>query len=111
MVTGVQTCALPISFDDARRTIRQTSPDVGARNIVFNLTPEVPNDVVAVRSELPQDLKDAIYGAVASFLETDEGEAIFDEIYGWTDIRRADDADFDIVRRAAVELEITEPID
>jgi phosphonate transport system substrate-binding protein len=100
-----------VSFDDARRTIRETNPDVGAKDIVFSLTPEVPNDVVAVRSDLPQDLKDAIYDAVAAFLETDDGQAIFDQIYGWTDIRRADDADFDIVRQAAQELGITEPID
>ena len=99
-----------VSFDDARRTIRGTNPDVGAKNIVFNLTPEVPNDVVAVRSDLPQDLKDAIYDTVAAYVATEEGQAIFDEIYGWTDVRRANEADFDVVRTAANELGITEPL-
>ncbi len=100
-----------LSFDDARRTIRETNPDVGEKVIVFSITDEIPNDVVAVSSDLPQDLKDAIYDSVAAFLETDEGEAIFDEIYGWTDIRRAEESDFDIVRNAANTLGITEPID
>ena len=100
-----------LSFDDARRTFREEQPDVGEKVIVFSITDEIPNDVVAVRSDLPQDLKDAIYDAVASFLETDEGEEIFDKIYGWTDISRAVEADFDIVREAANTLGITEPID
>ena len=34
---------------------------------------------------------------------------MFDEIYGWTDIRGAEDSEFDIVRAAARELGITEP--
>ena len=96
-----------LSFDDARRTIRSEQTDVGEKVIVFSITDEIPNDVVAVRSDLPQDLKDAIYDAVATFLETDEGEAIFDEIYGWTDISRANEADFDIVREAAAKLDVT----
>jgi phosphonate transport system substrate-binding protein len=100
-----------LSFDDARRTLRGEQPDVGEKVIVFSITDEIPNDVVAVRSDLPQDLKDAIYDAVESFLATDEGEEIFDKIYGWTDISRAVEADFDIVRAAANTLGITEPID
>jgi phosphonate transport system substrate-binding protein len=100
-----------LSFDDARRTLRGEQPDVGEKVIVFSITDEIPNDVVAVRSDLPQDLKDAIYDAVESFLATDEGEEIFDKIYGWTDISRAIEADFDIVRAAANTLGITEPID
>ncbi len=100
-----------LSFDDARRTIRGENPDVGEKVIVFSITDEIPNDVVAVSSDLPQDLKDAIYDSIAAYLATDEGQAIFDEIYGWTDISRAVESDFDIVRNAANTLGITEPID
>ncbi len=100
-----------LSFDDARRTLRAEQPDVGEKVIVFSITDEIPNDVVAVSSDLPQDLKDAIYDAIADFLDTEEGEAIFDAIYGWTDVSRAVEADFDIVRNAANTLGITEPID
>lgn len=93
-----------VSFDDARRNIREEFPDVGSKVIVIDITPEVPNDVVAVRSDLPDDLKEAIYAAVEDFLATEEGQAIFDEIYGWTDIQRANDADFDIVREAIEKI-------
>ena len=99
-----------LSFDDARRTIRGEQTDVGEKVIVFNITAEIPNDVVAVRSALPDSLKEAIYAAVEDFLATEEGEAIFDEIYGWTDIRPAVEADFDVVREAATSLGITEPV-
>ena len=99
-----------LSFDDARRTIRGEQTDVGEKVIVFNITDEIPNDVVAVRSALPDSLKEAIYTAVEDFLATEEGEAIFDEIYGWTDIRPAVESDFDIVREAATSLGITEPV-
>lgn len=98
-----------VSFDDARRTITETNPDVGEKVIVFNLTSEIPNDVVAVRGELPDSLKQAVYDATAAFLATDEGIAVFDEIYEWTDIQPANDADFDVVREAAEKLGITEP--
>jgi len=98
-----------LSFDDARRTIRRDSPDVGEKVIVFNITGEIPNDVVAVNKSLPQDLKDAIYDAIDAYLATEEGEAVFDAIYGWTGIRRAVEGDFDIVRQAAENLGITDP--
>ena len=98
-----------VSFDDARGQIQGDHTDVGEKLIVFSITDEVPNDVVAVRSNLPDDLKDAIYDAVVAYLETDEGEAVFKEIYNWTDVRRAVESEFDIVRDASAELGITEP--
>ena len=98
-----------LSFDDARSTIDDVSPDVGEKVIVFSITDEIPNDVVAVLSSLPQSLKDAVYDAIEAYLETDEGQAVFEEIYGWTGIAPANDADFDIVRDAATALGITEP--
>ena len=74
--------------------------------IVFNITDEIPNDVVVARTELPEDLRQAVYDATEAFLSTDEGVALFDEIYGWTGIRPANDAEFDVVREAAAALGI-----
>ena len=92
-----------ISYDDARRSLRKEKLDVGEKVIVFNLTPEIPNDVVAISTLVPSSLKVAIYDAMVSFLSTDEGEAVMDEIAGWTDIRPAVESDFDVVRQAAEE--------
>ncbi|HAW89136.1 MAG TPA: hypothetical protein DCX61_00535, partial [Gemmatimonadetes bacterium] len=98
-----------ISYDDARRSMRKTNPDVGEKVIVFNVTGEIPNDVVAASSDLPDSLHTAVFNAISDYLMTEEGEAAFDEMYGWTDIRRAVESDFDIVREAAETLGITEP--
>ncbi len=97
-----------VSFDDARRSLRKDFPDVGSKVIVFNVTDDIPNDVVAVRGDLPDNLKQAFFDAVQAYLETDEGEAVLDEIYGWTDIRPAVESDFDVVREAADKLGVTE---
>jgi phosphonate transport system substrate-binding protein len=97
-----------LSFDDARRTLRKEKTDVGEKVIVFNITDDIPNDVVAVRGGLPESLQTAIFDATKAYLDTEEGEAVFDEIYGWTDIRLARDEDFDVVREAAVKLGVAE---
>jgi len=97
-----------LSYDDARRTLREDQTDVGQKVIVFNITENIPNDVVAVRGELPDDLKAAVFDATKAYLATDEGESVFDEIYGWTDIRTARDEDFEIVREAAEQAGVLE---
>lgn len=89
-----------VSYDDARRAIRETNPDVGSQVVVFTVSGEIPNDVVAARAGLPDDLKQAIYDSIEAFLATDEGQVIWDEIYGWTDIKPADAKGFDLVREA-----------
>ena len=99
-----------LAYDDARRSIRKSNPDVGDRVIVFNITDEIPNDVVAASSLLPVSLKTAIYEAISNLLATEEGEAMLDNIYGWTSIKAAVESDFDIVRQAAQALGITEPL-
>jgi ABC-type phosphate/phosphonate transport system substrate-binding protein len=59
--------------------------------IVFNITPRIANDVIAIRSDLPEDLKDAIFQAMADYIATEEGAAVMDELYQWTDLTRADE--------------------
>ena len=79
-----------VSFDDARRSIRETAADVGEKVIVFDISPAIANDVIAVRADLPDDLKDAIFKALADFIATEEGELVMDQLYSWTGLIRAD---------------------
>jgi phosphonate transport system substrate-binding protein len=79
-----------VSFDDARSTIAEENPDVGQRVIVFNITSRIANDVIAVRSDLPQSLKDALFQAMADYIATEEGAEVMDSLYQWTDLIRAD---------------------
>lgn len=85
------TADIGVSFDDARRTISSTHPDVGEKVIVFNITPRVANDVIAVRSDLPESLKTALFDAMAAYIQTPEGQAAMDTLYSWTDLIRASD--------------------
>ncbi len=80
-----------VSFDDARRTIRRENPDVGEKVIVFNITSRIANDVIAVRSDLPDSLKEALFTAMEDFINTDAGQQVMDELYSWTDLTRADE--------------------
>lgn len=84
-----------VSFDDARATIADAeagvNTDVGEKVIVFNITPRIANDVIAVRSDLPEDLKDALFAAMTDYIETEEGQQVMDELYSWTDLTRADE--------------------
>ena len=93
-----------VTYDDARRTLRKTNADVGEKVIAFAITEEIPNDVIAVRTDLPEDIKQQIYDILAEYIATEEGRAIMDEIYGWTDLVPAENSEFDVVREAAEEF-------
>ena len=93
-----------VTYDDARRTLRKTNPDVGEKVIAFAITEEIPNDVVAVRSDLPADIKEKIYTILSEYISTDEGAAVMDEIYGWTGLVPAVNSEFDVVKQAAEEF-------
>ena len=84
------TADIGLSFNDARRSVRSEKPDVGEKVIVFNITSRISNDVIAVRADLPDDLKQALFQAMADFIATDEGQVVMDELYSWTDLVRAD---------------------
>jgi phosphonate transport system substrate-binding protein len=96
-----------VSFDDARRNVSEEFPDVGEKVIVFNITAPISNDVIAVDANLPADLKDAIFDALTEYIATDEGAALMEEIYSWTDLTRADEsteASFALIEQAIDEL-------
>jgi phosphonate transport system substrate-binding protein len=80
-----------VSFDDARRTISGENPDVGEKVIVFNVTSRIANDVIAVRSDLPESLKDALFQAMSDFISTEDGQVVMENLYSWTDLTRADE--------------------
>jgi phosphonate transport system substrate-binding protein len=93
-----------VTYDDARRTLRKTNPDVGEKVIAIGISDEIPNDVVAVRSDLPEDIKNKIYTILSDYMATEEGAAVMDDIYGWTDVVPAVNSEFDVVKQAAEEF-------
>lgn len=90
-----------VSFDDARTILQEGDcPDIG-RVVVFAYSGEIPNDGVAVASDLDPALKSAITDALVAYADTEEGRAVLLEIYGIEGFVAPDLAAFDIVRDAA----------
>ncbi|WP_156252512.1 phosphate/phosphite/phosphonate ABC transporter substrate-binding protein [Pseudactinotalea terrae] len=70
-----------VSFDDARTEVVEENPEIGTQVTVFAFSEEIPNDGVAVRGDLSDDLKQRISDAMMAVIETEEGAAQFDAVY------------------------------
>lgn len=96
-----------VSFNDARTILEEGDCENMDDVVVFALSPEIPNDGVAVRGDLPDELKQDIADALIAYAETDEGKEVLDSVYEIDEFAPADLEAFDIVRQAAEELGIT----
>ena len=85
---------------DARGNIRTEAPDVIQEVRILTLSAPIPNDTLSFAPEFPADLRAEIEAALLAFAETPEW---FDSIghpdlYDWSGIYPATDADYDIIR-------------
>jgi phosphonate transport system substrate-binding protein len=96
-----------VSFNDARTILEEGDCENMDNVVVFALSPEIPNDGIAVRGELPDELKQQIADALIAYARTEEGAAVLDSVYEIDEFAPADLEAFDIVRQAAAELGIT----
>ena len=91
-------------IEDARRLVRTQYPDVESKIEIVKLTNDVPNDPIAFREGMPEEMKRAIANAFMKFVSTPAGKESFNKLYGVTDIKPATDADYDGVRAMLKEL-------
>jgi phosphonate transport system substrate-binding protein len=96
--------AVGVSFNDARGTIEETSPDVGQKVVVFGWSGPIPNDGFAVAGDLPDSLVAAITAAFVDIAGTEEGAAVLDELYEIDGLVPVDSADFDVIRQLEIKL-------
>ncbi|MGV2982581.1 phosphate/phosphite/phosphonate ABC transporter substrate-binding protein [Microbacterium sp. AGC85] len=92
------------SFWDARSIVVKDTPDVGQKVVVFALTDEIPNDGVALSSDLSPELQERITTALADFSDTEEGSKILESVYSITKLAPANPESLDVVARAAEAL-------
>jgi phosphonate transport system substrate-binding protein len=95
-----------VSFNDARllaAAIAGCGTDQ-SKNVVFALSPEIPNDGVALAGDLDQGLKDKITAALLAYGDTDEGSKVLQSIYRISKFAPADLASLDIARQAVEKL-------
>ena len=92
-----------VSFDDARSDAL-TDCDVANTVVVFAYGPEIPNDGVAVSSDLSDELQANIKQALLDYAATEEGVAVLDSIYNITAFGEPNLDSLQIVRDAVTEL-------
>lgn len=85
-------------IEDARRLVKTQYPDVEEKVTILKLTAEIPNDPIAFRKDLPEDVKTKIADAFIKFVATPAGKESFKALYSVTDLKKATDADYDGVR-------------
>lgn len=105
-VLAVQRGDFPVgvSFDDARTSVVEEQPTIGTDVTVFAYSAEIPNDGVAVRGDLSDDLKQRIADAMVAVIGTEEGATAFDEVYEIEGLVPADLDALDAARQVAANF-------
>ena len=83
---------------DARWILRTQYPDIFEKIKILKLTGPIPNDPVAFRKDVPEELKQKISDAIIKYIRTAEGKEVLFGMYHITDFKPASDKDYDIVR-------------
>ena len=94
------------TYDDARNAVKKDYPDVLEKVTVIAYTPNIPNDTVSVRKDLPQEIKDQLKQALLEISDSEEGQQALKELYSIQGLVEGQDAMFDPVRQAAKDLGI-----
>ena len=96
-----------VAFNDARTILEEGDCENMDEVVVFAYSEEIPNDGVAVRGELPEELKQQIADALIAYSETEEGKEVLNAVYEIDEFAPADLDAFEIVQQAADELGVT----
>ncbi|WP_420114191.1 phosphate/phosphite/phosphonate ABC transporter substrate-binding protein [Pseudactinotalea sp.] len=93
-----------VSFDDAREEVTGENAEIGSEVTVFAFSEEIPNDGVALRGDLSDDLKQRIADAMVAVIETEEGAQVFSDVYNIDGLVPADLDALDIARQVAANF-------
>ncbi|HAQ60360.1 MAG TPA: phosphate/phosphite/phosphonate ABC transporter substrate-binding protein [Microbacterium sp.] len=70
-----------VSFNDARTEVVEERPTIGTDVTVFAWSDDIPNDGIAVSSDLSDEWQERITDAFMAIAETEDGLAILDAVY------------------------------
>lgn len=85
-------------IEDARRLVKTQYPDVEQKVKIIELSEPIPNDPIAFRKDMPEEMKEKIVDTLLQFAATDEGKKAIDLMLGATNFKKATDGDYDTVR-------------
>ncbi len=89
-------------IQDARVLVKAQYPDVEKKIKILMLTEEIPNDPVAFRKDLPEEMKVKIASAFKAYMATPVGKAKMKNLLV-TDFKDGSDSDYDKLQIMAVE--------
>lgn len=95
---------------DARRAVRETTPDVVNQVRILAISDAIPNDTLSFGPDFPEDVKQQVMDALFA-LAKDQAKwetTALSTSYSWTGIAPIDDAAFDPVRLQFEMLGLTE---
>ena len=87
-----------VTFQDARNVLASDYETVFEDTRVLEFTEPIPNDTIAVRPGISDEMKDKITAAFIAIGEDPEGQEIIRDIYSHEGYVESQDSNFDIVR-------------
>lgn len=93
------------SFNDVREDLLDEYPDIMEQVCVMGYTGDIPNDGQVVRAGLDSDLAAQIQQALIDIAETDEGNALVNELFNVTAFDPVSSEAYDPVREVLAEFE------
>ncbi|WP_088549764.1 phosphate/phosphite/phosphonate ABC transporter substrate-binding protein [Paenibacillus aquistagni] len=85
-------------FQDARNVVKKDYPDVFEETRVLSYTEKIPNDTIAVRSDMSKEWIEKLQQAFIDIGNDPDGHAIIKDIYTHEGYVKSEDSVFDIVR-------------
>lgn len=92
-------CDAGATFVDARSNVEDDLTDVKDKVIVFDTSPEIPNDTVSFATDVPQDIRDQITQALLEIADDEASLEILSETYSWSGLVAKDDSFYDPFRQ------------
>jgi phosphonate transport system substrate-binding protein len=89
---------------DARFAVLDTYPDVMEKIKIIGFTEWIPNDTVTFRKGFPEDMKEKIIVSLLEYAKTEKGKKVLNNLFNISDFVRADDSEYDIVRKTLATL-------
>lgn len=87
-----------VTFQDARNIVKKDQPYVFKDTEIVELTEDIPNDTISVRSDMDDKFRDKLKKAFKDIAKTKEGHKIVSEVYSHEGYVDSKDSEFDIVR-------------
>jgi phosphonate transport system substrate-binding protein len=91
---------------DARARVKAQFPDVFDKIKILELTDDIPNDPVVVRSDFPADVQAKIVDALLRFANTAEGRKALMQIASVEGLEQTTDADYGEMKRIVTSFSI-----